>query len=188
MGWRNPQMTTYFVSDLHLDHANIIEYCDRPFDTVAEMNRTLVDNWNAVVDPDDQVAFVGDLAMERDAPVVQGWLNRLNGTILFVEGNHDYAIPVDTHDHYTLSTDAYDLYLTHYPEDIPDEWDGWAIYGHHHNNDPDEYPFVDPENRRVNVSVELLGYEPIPAAELLAHVMMGEASTVRRGVDERRAL
>lgn len=33
----------YLISDLHLDHANVIDYCDRPFDSVEEMNETLAE-------------------------------------------------------------------------------------------------------------------------------------------------
>lgn len=33
----------YLISDLSLDHTNIIEYCDRPFSSVEEMNDTLVE-------------------------------------------------------------------------------------------------------------------------------------------------
>lgn len=43
---------TYFISDLHLDHGNIIRYCLRPFVNVDEMNRTLVNNRNNVVGGD----------------------------------------------------------------------------------------------------------------------------------------
>ena len=28
----------YLIADFHLDHANIIDYCDRPYDSVEEMN------------------------------------------------------------------------------------------------------------------------------------------------------
>lgn len=34
----------YLISDLHLDHDNIIDYCDRPVTSVEEMNEQLVDN------------------------------------------------------------------------------------------------------------------------------------------------
>ena len=32
----------WFTSDLHLGHANAIQFCDRPFETVEKMNRTLI--------------------------------------------------------------------------------------------------------------------------------------------------
>jgi len=46
----NKIIMDYLVSDIHLDHDNIIDYCDRPFSSVEEMNETLVEHWNAVVD------------------------------------------------------------------------------------------------------------------------------------------
>lgn len=178
----------YVASDLHLDHANIIEYCDRPFDSVEDMNDTIVENWNETIGPDDEVLFLGDLAMERSTAAVQRWLDELHGRITFVRGNHDYAIPVGTHTHMTIERGGHAFYLTHFPENVPDDWNGWAVYGHHHNNYPDDFPFVDPDERRINVSIELLGYEPLPMTELLQYVESEIRLTVRPGVSETVAL
>ena len=32
----------FFIGDLHLDHANIIKYCSRPFSPIEEMNNTII--------------------------------------------------------------------------------------------------------------------------------------------------
>jgi hypothetical protein len=76
-------MTRYLISDLHLDHANIIDYCDRPFTDVEEMNETLVENWNETVDDDDEVVFVGDLALTRGEDQLCEWIDRLSGRLVF---------------------------------------------------------------------------------------------------------
>ncbi len=54
---------TYVISDLHLDFANIIEYCARPFSPsdVEEMNKVLVDNWNNTVG-NNVIYFLGGLS------------------------------------------------------------------------------------------------------------------------------
>lgn len=36
-------MTTWFTSDLHFGHANIIEYSGRPFPDLDHMNRALIE-------------------------------------------------------------------------------------------------------------------------------------------------
>ena len=53
-------MTTFFTSDQHSGHRNIIGYCERPFHGVGEMNAVLVTNWDAVVGPHDTVHVLGD--------------------------------------------------------------------------------------------------------------------------------
>ncbi|MDN5851393.1 MAG: metallophosphoesterase [Actinomycetia bacterium] len=81
-------MSTWYSADLHLGHANILEYCDRPYASVAEMNERLLANWNAVVAPDDLVWVLGDFDMRgKDASLAL--LPRLMGTKVLVAGNHD---------------------------------------------------------------------------------------------------
>ena len=168
-------MTRYVISDLHLDHGNIIKYCDRPFDDVADMNHTLVENWNAVVDPEDTVFYLGDLAM-WGPDAAEEWAAKLNGNLVFVRGNHDDLneadLPVPVCDACVVTHGKYRFGCVHWPEETADPGGDWLLYGHHHNNDVGEYPFIDPERNRVNLSVELIGYEPLSLdhlCELLDH-------------------
>lgn len=180
---------TFVVSDLHLNHDNIIEYCDRPFESVEEMNETLVANWNDCIGPEDEVLYLGDFVpFERSDGVVLDWLDRLNGEFVFIRGNHDKVVPITSHESLEYGAGGQRFLLTHYPEEIPDNWDGWALHGHHHNNFPDRFPFLEPDQRRVNVSIELLGYEPISMDELLRWITQGERLTIRPGVDRSTAL
>lgn len=78
----------WFTSDLHLGHENIISFCDRPYSSLEEMNDALIDNWNSVVDPDDRVWVLGDLAMGQLRHTVP-LLGRAHGTKILVAGNHD---------------------------------------------------------------------------------------------------
>lgn len=78
----------WFSSDLHLNHSKIIEYCNRPFSNVEEMNETLRNNWNSVVKPEDIVFCLGDIALGGSS----AWntlIPKLNGKIHLVLGNHD---------------------------------------------------------------------------------------------------
>ena len=56
-------MTLWFTSDTHYGHTNIIKYCNRPFQSIEEMNQALADNWNDRVEADDKVWHLGDFAM-----------------------------------------------------------------------------------------------------------------------------
>jgi calcineurin-like phosphoesterase family protein/RNAse (barnase) inhibitor barstar len=87
-------MTTWFTSDLHLGHANIIRYCARPFADVAEMNAGLIERWNATVSPTDTVWVLGDVAMGHIADSLQ-LIGDLHGTKYLVTGNHDRCFDAD---------------------------------------------------------------------------------------------
>ena len=50
-------------SDLHLGHANIIRFQDRPFGSLGEMDAALWAAWETGIGPDDTVICVGDFAM-----------------------------------------------------------------------------------------------------------------------------
>lgn len=66
----------YLISDLHLDHKNIIKYCNRPFSSVEEMNGAIIDNWNEVVKESDFVYLVGDLAFGWKKTKMRYWLKK----------------------------------------------------------------------------------------------------------------
>ncbi len=48
------------ISDNHFNHNKIIEYCDRPFDNITEMNKVMTYIWNVSVDENDIVLHLGD--------------------------------------------------------------------------------------------------------------------------------
>ena len=79
----------HFTSDLHLEHFNIIKYCSRPFQTVEDMNDILIANWNSVVKSDDDIIIAGDFIHSGNLEKIQSILNRLNGKLWLVYGNHD---------------------------------------------------------------------------------------------------
>ncbi len=77
----------WFTSDYHLNHKNIIAYCDRPFSSIDEMNEEIISRHNALVKPDDIVIDVGDFSMNEK--IVESSIKRLNGHRTLVPGNHD---------------------------------------------------------------------------------------------------
>ena len=81
-------MTTYYTSDLHFGHLNIIRFCDRPFPGVSAMNSRLVQLWNETVTDDDTVWVLGDVALGAlDESLA--YIGRLAGHKILVPGNHD---------------------------------------------------------------------------------------------------
>jgi calcineurin-like phosphoesterase family protein len=84
-------MTTWFTSDQHFGHKNVIAYSARPFADVEEMTRELVARFNAAVADEDEIWHLGDFALdERLVPKV---LPLLRGRHLLVSGNHDKCHP-----------------------------------------------------------------------------------------------
>lgn len=82
-------MKTFIISDTHFGHENIISYCNRPFETVEQMNDEMIKRWNSVVGKEDIVYHLGDFALGNKESI-KNYKNKLNGRIRLVLGNHDH--------------------------------------------------------------------------------------------------
>lgn len=85
-------MSTWFTSDQHYYHHNIIAYSKRPFKDVDHMNEVLINNHNLLVKPEDTVFHLGDFSLSKKA--IHTVLPKLNGTHHLVAGNHDHCHPL----------------------------------------------------------------------------------------------
>lgn len=83
-------MKKWVISDTHFYwyHKKIIEYCNRPFSSVEEMNETIIKNWNKVVSNDDIVYVLGDFFFGKKDDLKE-LCNRLKGRKILILGNHD---------------------------------------------------------------------------------------------------
>ena len=167
-------MTTYFTSDTHFGHKNIIKYCNRPFADVDEMNKALIDNWNDVVRPSDEVYHLGDVSLGQIKDTLP-LAKQLHGHKFLVRGNHDrcwqnadwmaayqdvgFKICQDSlhfddfvvcHFPYTGDSQADDRYVS----DRPVDEGKWLLHGHVH----DEWKIKD---RLINVGVDVWDYHPV---------------------------
>lgn len=112
----------FFTSDTHFCHGKILEFCNRPFSSVDEMDKKLIENWNSVVGKNDIVFHLGDFCF--GGPLK--WTNvldKLNGHIYLILGNHDMKNLKDNVRQYfteinmqmQIQIDGWSLYLNHYP-------------------------------------------------------------------------
>lgn len=84
----------FFTSDTHYGHANVIQYSNRPYDDVREMNESMIDNWNTIVQPGDLVYHLGDFAFTTPEEATK-IAKRLKGQKYLVWGNHDKKLRKD---------------------------------------------------------------------------------------------
>jgi len=85
---------TWFTADCHFQHFNIIEYTNRPFKNVEEMDAELIRRWNERVKADDLIYIIGDFYFHKSKKGNGGiksfeyYDSRLNGKKIYVMGNH----------------------------------------------------------------------------------------------------
>lgn len=84
-------MTNWFTADLHFFHKNVIQYCNRPFNNIDQMNKKLIENYNLFVKEEDTCYFLGDLAMLGSSQIIKltNIINKMNGKKILILGNHD---------------------------------------------------------------------------------------------------
>ena len=143
----------YFSSDYHLNHKRICEYSRRPFNTVEEMNETIIKNHNDIVKPNDTLYFLGDFAF-GNSEFIRNTLRRLNGRISFVIGNHDRSLKqflkgitnypdiakrvINLGDYHEVTINKQPIVLCHYPMSVwsRKHYGSWCLSGHSHYNLP----------------------------------------------------
>lgn len=155
----------FIISDFHLNHKNIIKYSNRPFVSIEEMNKTLIQNWNETVSANDTAIFVGDLFLGHKKEF-EKWLALLKGKIIFIKGNHDSKSFNAPHE-LILLFHGKRFIVTHNPVNKPLGWHEWVIHGHCHNKNTEKYPLINTTNKTMNVSCELLNYWPVRLSTLL---------------------
>ena len=172
-------MRTFFTSDSHFGHDNIIRHCKRPcrehpFQDGAQMDRALIDAWNSVVSPGDVVYHLGDFSL-RPAAVISDLLKKLHGTKHLIVGNHDRVDEISgcrlqgwasMREMAKISVDGHSVFLCHYPmREWPGMWQGTVhLYGHVHGN-------LQPLPGSMEVGADVWGGKPIQMAEILSAVM-----------------
>ena len=183
----------YYISDLHIGHANVIRFDGRPFVDVDEMNNAIIENWNSRVKTDDTVYILGDFiwAKESEWPYFVGLLA---GNKVLIRGNHDprqFSRTVrnmfgDITNLKEIKDDGKHVVMCHYP--IPFFRAGFSdtaymLYGHVHRTKEYEYltemrksiranatGYGTPSGNFINVGCMMpyMNYTPRTLAEIIA--------------------
>jgi len=154
-----PGQKIFFTSDTHYNHKNICrgvsEWKDdglfrtRDFDTLDEMNTTIVNNINEIVGQDDILIHLGDWSFRGFDSISEFRKRILCKNIYVIYGNHDHHIEknkdhiqehfIDTAHYQVLNIidenqTNYDFVLMHYPIV---SWDSmnkgrYHLFGHVH--------------------------------------------------------
>ena len=189
---------TFYISDPHLGHENIIKFCNRPFSCADEMDEAIIDNWNSRVTNGDTVRIMGDL-MFRNRKHPEEYLSRLKGKKHLIVGNHDKAWMkkvdlsrwFESVEMMTFFTDGdRKITMCHYPMM---SWpfsnhDGWMIYGHiHENTNMDYWSLIARNDHMLNAGVDINGFAPVTFEEMQQNNLEHIARTAaKRILDENR--
>lgn len=165
----------WVISDTHWNHANIIKYENRPFESTDHMDEEMIRAWNLTVAPGDIVYHLGDVVF-GSTYVKENILPRLNGYKILRMGNHDRrnskSIWLKYFDEvYNDDILLEDICLSHEPLSEYEMTRLLAlglIKGNCHGHLHSAIEEMD-QSKYKCVSVELTDYRPIPFDEVKAH-------------------
>ena len=163
-------MATWYTADLHLGHAAIIGYCDRPHRDVSTMEQAILRALEERVTWTDDLWIVGDFAFGGvgDAHRIWPWFDRIPGHKHLVLGNHDdetvRSLPwTSVQDMAEIRDGDQRFTLCHYPMVT---WNGARrgavqLFGHVHQS-------WHGTRNSVNVGVDVWDFRPIRRENILA--------------------
>lgn len=160
----NDANNIFFTADLHLGHANIIKYAERPFSDVHEMNKAITYNWNSKVNSNSIVIVAGDFCFGDPAP----HLKHLNGKIILVLGDHDKAFKkrnygIQTCDILCLTTnEKLPIIISHWCFRVwrKSHFNSIHLYGHSHGR-------LSPIGKSWDIGVDVNNFAPIHLKEIM---------------------
>lgn len=160
---------------------------------VKEMNEMLLDNFNELVDPRDEVWHLGDLCMSKKncRERTEYFAKRMNGQLNWVFGNHDHrdsrraeGFNVKTHYHELrkVGPNKHMFVLMHYAMRVWNKRHHGAIhlYGHSHGSLPE-----DPNALSCDVGVDCWDYKPVHLDEILQRMATKKRHLEQGGVNWR---
>jgi calcineurin-like phosphoesterase family protein len=161
-------MTVYFTSDQHFGHAAARSFYGRPFSSITEMDRVMIDRWNAVVKPGDELWHLGDFAVRQSAERVASLLKMLNGRKHLVTGNNDDSAVTkcdgwqSVQPYAEVTVDRKKLVLCHYPFRTWRDMGKGVInlHGHSHGR-------LKSLPRQFDVGVDVWDFRPVVLADLI---------------------
>lgn len=154
----------FFTADQHFGHKNIIKYCNRPFESVEEMDQVIIDRFNEVVSEGDEVIHVGDLTLARGKQVSR-YVDRLNGRNTFLKGSHDYWQAKASRglfpDILETKVEGQVIVACHYAMRVwpKSHYGAWQVYGHTHGDLP-------PQGKQWDVGVDNNDFYPVSFDQL----------------------
>lgn len=159
----------FFIADTHFGHKNIIEYENRPFQSVEEMDNTLIDNWNKTVKKLEKVYMLGDFGLSNKQRIKE-IVSILKGYKVLVLGNHDKCYSYswwktagfDEVIQYPVIYNEWFI-LSHEPVYINSNMPYANIYGHVHSNPS----YADFSAQSFCVSAERINYTPIEFSQII---------------------
>lgn len=167
----------YFTSDTHFFHKNIIKYCDRPFESVENMNDRIISQWNSIVSPDDIVFHLGDVCFGGK----QKWLDTIgkcNGTKFLIKGNHDMESPPedifwDIFNQEMIIVEDEEIgeqkvFMHHFPFlTWPEQAQGcWQLFGHIHSKNGESVWKDSLKVGQYDVGMDNNDYKPVSFQEI----------------------
>lgn len=168
----------YFISDPHIGHSKIIEMCNRPYDSIEDMDNDFISKWNKKVQHNDIIFIIGDLVFSHKPDGVKELLSKLKGRKILIVGNHDLYLEKSSFDK-SLFEDIQDYYelkykdslfvLSHYPLTSwnKSRYGSYHLHGHSHNKK--EYNTFNIENgiRKYDVGFDANDGTPVSIEEII---------------------
>lgn len=161
----------FFTADEHYGHANIIKFCNRPFENDREMDEDIMAEHNEVVGPGDTVIHGGDVSwrsVNRTIEIVK----RLNGKHIMIKGSHDrvmekiakkqpdlfeyvgYIYELMVHNKYHIIICHYNMRT--WPRS---HYNSWQLYGHSHGR-------LEPVGKQHDIGVDSNDFRPVSFDQL----------------------